>query len=117
MYRNRKGDKTTLRVSKAYVGERIEQKVNRIVNNKEPIKDGAPLIYTDRKDGVKAEMNIRTDRFELALDAMDIVAKDKLTKRAERAKQREELGIKPIMGGKKEEGGDGGAESTQGTAQ
>ena len=35
-----------------YEGETIEQKVNRIVNNNEPITDGAPIIFTERKDGV-----------------------------------------------------------------
>ena len=33
-----------------YEGETIEQKVNRIVNNNEPITDGAPIIFTDRYD-------------------------------------------------------------------
>ena len=55
----------------AYVGESIEHKVRRIVNNKEPIKDGAPLIYTERKDGVQPSYNIRTDRFEVAVEAMN----------------------------------------------
>ena len=32
-----------------FEGETIETKVNRIVNNGEPIKDGAPIIYTERK--------------------------------------------------------------------
>lgn len=65
-------------------GETIEQKINRIVNNKEPIKDGAPLIYTDRKDGVGAQYNIKTDRFEIAIEAMDKIAKSTAAKRNER---------------------------------
>ena len=55
----------------SYVAETIEQKVRRIVNNKEPIKDGSPLIYQEKKDGVQPEFDIRTDRFEIAIDAMD----------------------------------------------
>ena len=43
-----------------FEGETIETKVNRIVNNGEPIKDGAPIIYTERKDGVLPEYDIRT---------------------------------------------------------
>ena len=35
-----------------YEGEFIEEKVARVVENKEPIEDGAPIIYTERKDGV-----------------------------------------------------------------
>ena len=56
-------------------------KVRRIVHEKEPIKDGAPIIYTDRKDGVQAGFNVRTDRFEVATEAMDKVSKSKIAKR------------------------------------
>lgn len=51
-------------------GESIEEKVRRATDNKEPIEDGAPYVYTERKDGVRPELNIRTDRFDVALDAM-----------------------------------------------
>lgn len=81
MYRTIKSKKTSIRLNQSYVGETIEQKINRIVNNKEPISDGAPLVYTDRKDGVQPEYDIRTDRFEIAVDAMDKVTKSKLAKR------------------------------------
>ena len=33
-------------------GESIENKVRRITENNEPITDGAPIIYTNRDDGV-----------------------------------------------------------------
>lgn len=55
-------------------GEPIELKIERIVSNKEPISDGAPSIFTERKDGVVSAYNIRTDRFEIAAEAMDKVA-------------------------------------------
>lgn len=55
-------------------GETIEQKVKRIVEENEPIKDGAPIIYTELKDGVKPEFNPRTDKWELAIMAMDKVS-------------------------------------------
>lgn len=87
MYNKTKPGTTTLKRNTSYEGESIEKKVNRIVNNKEPIKDGAPLVYTDRKDGVKPEYDIRTDRWELAIDAMDKVNQDKMAKRMERAKE------------------------------
>lgn len=61
-----------------YEGETIETKVERIVENNEPISDGAPIIYTERKDGVRPEYNIRTDKFDIALDAMDAVNKSKI---------------------------------------
>lgn len=55
-------------------GESIEQKVKRMVEEKEPIKDSAPMIYTEKKDGVIAGYDIRTDRWDIAISAMDKVA-------------------------------------------
>lgn len=55
-------------------GESIEQKVKRIVDEQEPIGDGAPIIYTELKDGVRPEFNIRTDKWQIAIDAMDKVS-------------------------------------------
>lgn len=81
MYQKYKPSITTITANESYKGETIEQKINRIVNNKEPIKDGAPLVYTDRKDGVQPAYNPRTDRFEVAVEAMDKVTQAKLAKR------------------------------------
>lgn len=75
MYKKATFPKTSLKVNKSYQGESIESKMNRIVNNKEPIKDGAPLIYSDRKDGVLPQYDIRTDKWEEAIDKMDYVAR------------------------------------------
>lgn len=55
-------------------GEPIEWKVRRIMKNGEPIKDGAPEIFTERKEGVLPAYNIRTDRWEVACEAMDKVS-------------------------------------------
>lgn len=89
-------------------GETIEQKVERIVNNKEPIKDGAPLIYTERKEGIRPSTNIRTDRFEVAIEATEKIQKSYKARREENAKKREEQN--------KPQKKDGEAESIQGTA-
>lgn len=70
-YRTPQYKKTTLLVNNSYIGERIEDKVRRISTNNEPITDTAPIIYTERKNGTQPEYNIRTDRFELAVEAMD----------------------------------------------
>lgn len=78
-----------LRENAAYVGERIETKVARITNNNEPISDGAPIIYMERKDGIVPDYDIRTDRFDIAIEAMDKVAKTKISKRAEAVKPKE----------------------------
>ena len=109
MYNYSKPKKTNLKVNKSYQGETIEQKVMRITNNKEPIKDGAPRIYTERKEGVQPAYNVRTDRFEVAVEAMDKVAKTHQAKREERAKV-----VEMNNGNKKETTTDSGTESTQG---
>jgi len=91
MYKKIKPNGTTLKVNSSYQGETIEQKVNRIVNNKEPITDGAPIIYQERKEGVNPAYDIRTDRFEIAVEAMDKVSGSHKARRentiAEKAKK------------------------------
>lgn len=67
----------------------LEQKIEAILTNKEPIKDGAPEIFTDRADGVVAAYNIRTDRWDLAADAMDVVEANATAKREARALQKQ----------------------------
>lgn len=67
-----------------YEGEDIETKIERIIDNKEPIEQISPIIYTERKDGVLPQYDIRTDRFEVAQNAMDKVSKMRITKRMER---------------------------------
>ncbi len=62
------------------IGESLENKVRRITENNEPITDGAPIIYTNREDGVLPAYNIRTDRWEIAQQAMDAVNQANLAK-------------------------------------
>lgn len=62
------------------LGESIENKVRRITENNEPITDGAPIIYTNRDDGVLPAYNIRTDRWEVAQAAMEAVNQANLAK-------------------------------------
>ena len=64
-----------------YEGETIEEKVARIVQTKEPITDTAPIIYTEKKDGVLPAYNIRTDRFDLAIDAYDKIEMERIAKK------------------------------------
>ena len=73
--------KSGIKAHEVVEGETIEMKFKRILENKEPVKDGAPLLYTERKDGVKAEFNIRTDRFEIAVEATDKIQKSYKAKR------------------------------------
>ena len=60
-------------------GENILTKVRRILDENEPLTDGAPLIYTPKADGVKPEYDIRTDKWQIAINAMDRVNAYKLS--------------------------------------
>jgi len=86
MYKKNEILRSKLTGIKSYEAETLEEKVRRILTNKEPIKDGAAIIYTDRKDGVRPSYNIRSDRFDIAIDAMDKVTRSKIAKREERGR-------------------------------
>lgn len=66
-------NKTSIKINQSEEGERLEEKIKRITQNKEPIKDGAELIYSDRSEGVNPATDIRTDKWEIAAQSMDKV--------------------------------------------
>ena len=49
------------------------------MDENEPLKDGAPLIYTPKQAGVRADCNIRTDKWDVAMKAMNRVNEYKLS--------------------------------------
>lgn len=69
--KNRKGciDNPNL----TYEAEPREVKLRKIISGEASnMEDGVfPTIYTEKKDGVRPEYDIRTDRFEVAIDAID----------------------------------------------
>ena len=81
MYKKVKYGRTGFNVNKCYEGETIEDKVRRVTVDREHISDGAPVIYTERKDGVNPAYNVRTDRFEVAVESMDKVTRNSIAKR------------------------------------
>lgn len=60
-------------------GETLIKKCQRILDEGEPLTDGAPMIYTPKQAGVKPECNVRTDKWDIAMKAMDRVNNHKLT--------------------------------------
>lgn len=74
-----------------YTGQSIERYAEQASVSNQPIEGGAPEIFTDRKDGVVAEFNIRTDRFEIAQKAMDKANGSITAKRQEILNQRDKL--------------------------
>lgn len=60
-------------------GETLIKKCQRILDEGEPLTDGAPMIYTPKQAGVKPECNVRSDKWDIAMKAMDRVNNYKLT--------------------------------------
>jgi hypothetical protein len=110
MYKQNTVRPSTIRVNNSYIGEPLERKVDRMVNNKEPMKDpGTGLLYTERKEGVRPETDIRTDRFEIAIDATT-----KLEKKA-KAERDERMGKKAKENMAKEQKTESGTQSADTT--
>ena len=63
-----------------YEAKTIESKVAVMMENKEQIKAESPMVYTEKKDGVLPQYNIRTDKWEIAQKAMDRVNREKIAK-------------------------------------
>ena len=114
MYKYDYKKKSCLQSVEKVEGEPIEWKIERITTNNEPITDGAPEIFTERADGVQAAYNIRTDRFEIAAEAMDLVERNTQAKRDGRAVKNNEKEAKIVE--MKPEVKDSKAEPTNGTS-
>lgn len=59
-------------------GETLIKKIQRILDENEPLTDGAPMIYTPKQEGVRNDCDVRTDKWALAMAAMDKVNNYKL---------------------------------------
>lgn len=75
--------KTSISINESEIGESIEQKLREITATKQPIENTAELIYTDYKDGVRADTDIRTDRWEIANEKADALTRSNRAKRNE----------------------------------
>lgn len=84
-----------------YQAEPREVKLRKIINGEsKDMEDGVfPTIYTEKKDGVMPEYDIRTDRFEVALDAIDKINQSTADKAA-KSKGKTETEIKEDSGPK-----------------
>ena len=71
MYQINKPTKTSINTNgngTTFIGQSIEEKMRRIVENKEPIEKAMPIIYTPSNEEVQPAYNIRTDKWEVAID-------------------------------------------------
>lgn len=78
-------------------GESIEEMIRRCTESNEPIESTAPMIYTEEAAGVQPQYDIRADRFDIALDAVDKYQKSEAARKKAEAE-------KPADAPKAEEG-------------
>lgn len=101
---------TQLRGVESYEAESIERKLQRLMVggkiSEDRIEAKSPLIYTPRAEGVNPEYNIKTSKWDVALDAMDKQAAYIRGKREEAAVKAIEEANPPKTG---DLGGEGGA--------
>ncbi|AXH74832.1 MAG: hypothetical protein [Microviridae sp.] len=87
MYKHPYERSTMIEINQATPGEMLETKVERLMHEKSPMEEAAvPLIYTPRSEGIRASTNIRTDRWEVAIEATDKIQKSYKARREENRK-------------------------------
>lgn len=67
-----------------FIGQSIESKVRAATTSGAPIEAISPMIYSERKEGVRKDCNIRTDKWDIAQQAMTSIADGIREKRKER---------------------------------
>ena len=63
-----------------YEGQSIEDRCKKLVETGEPIKDTSPLIFTPKEKGVMPQYDVRADKWDIALNAMDRVNRERIAK-------------------------------------
>lgn len=87
----RKVVKTTeIEEPEIYQGESIEDYCARVVETNEAVEATVPMQYTDKKDGVLPQYDVRTDRWEIAQNAMDLATRSAVAKSEEQRLMREQ---------------------------
>ena len=74
----------TLKADAVYEAEGLEVKLRRVTETNEPLAGDIPIVYTKKTDGVLPAFDIRTDRFEIAREAMSKVQKSEMAKEVQR---------------------------------
>lgn len=82
-------EKEGFKVNQSYEAEPLEITLRRAITSSEPISTTAPQIFTERKDGVRPEYDIRTDRFEVAMETMDRATKAHIANRENAFKEKQ----------------------------
>lgn len=69
MYKKGNIKKTSIAKNTSYDAEPLETQIERMLENGSEIDTSKELIFTERKDGVLAGYNIRTDKWRVANEA------------------------------------------------
>jgi len=77
MYKLQKNTQTSIERNLSTVAETIEEKIRRALTNGEKLDGQSELQYTERKDGVRPEFNVRTDKWDLAVESIEKFQQDK----------------------------------------
>lgn len=70
VYKPKVTERRLLHINKTYKAESLMMKIRRMLANREPIEDEIETVYTNKKDGVLPAYDIRTDRWEVAMEAI-----------------------------------------------
>lgn len=73
--------KRLFQVNNTYEGKSIEQEIAERMEGNNIELGGKALLYTEKKDGVLPETDIRSDKFELAMIAKDKVERMRIVKK------------------------------------
>lgn len=100
MFRPTKYKSSGLKGVQSYQAKSIEREVEEIITQKKPIEATAQMIYTEKKDGVIEDFDIRTDKWEAMQRAATYVNEQKREYRKADAEGRIEDGkiINPAEG-------------------
>ncbi len=84
-------NKTNFDINESVEGQSIEEKMRETTMNGQPIESAAPLLYTDKKDGVLPQYDIRTDRWDIALQTTDKITRTQIAKSQEKPSENPNL--------------------------
>lgn len=101
MYRKIEYKNSGLSGVQLYQAKSIEREMEEIITQKKPIENAAPLMYTEKKDGVIEDFDIRTDKWEAMQRAATYVNEQKREYRKAEMEGRIQDGkvINPAEGG------------------
>lgn len=97
--RRRTNCETMIRRKNTYEAEGLEAKLRRMTETKEPIENFWPTVYTNKADGVLPGYDIRSDRFDIAMEAVGKVRSYELAQMAKGGDMNP--GVKENAGGEK----------------